>query len=96
MRPTPEIAVMNLGDQRESIVLETVDDPNFPGRLVDVERQLQQMAANAFENPFVGGLRQRDLPNVVANVEARIVHPNRMVEKGNLCDALAISGNVLE
>jgi hypothetical protein len=87
---------MDLGHQREPVVLETVDDPDFPGRLVDVQRELQQIPADAFEDAIIGRLRESDLPNVIADVEARIVDPNRMVKEGNLDEALAIAGNAVE
>ncbi len=41
-------AVMDLGDQREPVVLEAVDDPHLPGWLVDVERKLQQIPTDSF------------------------------------------------
>jgi hypothetical protein len=96
-------AMMRLAHQRDAVPLEALHQPQLPERLVEVETLLEDARAGALQQPLVARLRQARVADVVADVEAWIVHPDRMPVDGRRFDALAVArdqvqarGHVLE
>ena len=70
-------AVVRLGDQREAVVTDAVDQPQLPQRLGAVEPLGEDAAREPAQLILAGGLRQRRVAHVVAGVEVRVVDPDR-------------------
>ena len=69
--------VVGLGQEREAVVLETLDDPDLPERLVAVELLREDAAGQVHELALRARGGQRGRADVVAQVQMRVVHPAR-------------------
>ena len=78
---TPEIAVdqrvVRLGDDREAVVADAVDEPQLPQRLGAVQALGEDAAGQPAQLVLAGGRGQRGVAHVVAGVEVRVVDPHR-------------------
>ena len=72
--------VMELEDEAEAPVLEPLDHPQLPERTRAIERRAQDATRHRAELDESARLRQRDLTDVMDDVEVRILDPKRMVE----------------
>jgi hypothetical protein len=89
-RDAVDEGVVALADDRESVVIEPLDQPQLPQRLAAVQllgedsrRQVAQLLLGARR-------RQRGLTHVVLEVEVRVVNPNRpALAEGNEAELLA-------
>jgi hypothetical protein len=69
--------VVGLGDQREAIALEPLDQPRLPQRLGAIQLLGEHARHQAHQLVLAAGLRQRGLAHVVLEVEVRVVDPHR-------------------
>ncbi len=67
--------VVGLGDQREPVALEPLDQPGLPQRLVPVERLGGDPRGQQKQLLLAAGRRQRRVADVVLDVEVGIVDP---------------------
>ena len=73
-------AVVHFRHERPVAAVETVDHPHLPQRLVPVELLRHHSADEIAELTIAPGRRERAVPEVVAEVEVRIVDPQRPAE----------------
>jgi hypothetical protein len=69
--------VVGLGDQREAVVVDAVDEPDLPQRAAAVQALGEQPPGQALELLVVARRRQPGVAQVVAQVEVRVVDPDR-------------------
>ena len=69
--------VVGLGDQREAVVLEALDQPHLPQRLGAVELLGEDPRGQVAQLLPAARGRQRGMADVVLEVEARVVDPYR-------------------
>ncbi len=81
---------MALGDERELPVPEPVHEPELPQRLRAIQRLGEEPAGEVLQLLLGSGLRQARVTEVVAEVEVRVVDPDRaaLVQR-DLGEALA-------
>ncbi len=90
-------AVMDLEHERPLAALEALHEPRFPQRAVTVERLGHDPPHQAAERGVVTGCRQGGVPQVVGEVEVRIVYPDRSTQlEGNRPHPLAVAGDHVE
>ena len=68
---------MGLGDQRERVLADAVDQPQLPQRLGAVERLGEDPPGQVAQLLLAGRRGQRGVAHVVAGVEMRVVDPDR-------------------
>ena len=69
--------VVRLGDQREAAVVEPLDEPQLPQRLRAVELLRVDARGQRAQLLLAAGARERGVAQVVLEVEARVVDPQR-------------------
>ena len=69
--------MVGLGQQREAIVGESLDQPQLPQRARAVERLREHPAGEALELLVAAGPGERGVAHVEGDVEVRIVDPHR-------------------
>ena len=69
--------VVGLRDQREALLAQPLDEPQLPERLGPVELLGEHPRRHPAQLFLVAGRRQRRVADVVAEVELRIVDPER-------------------
>ena len=69
--------VVRLGDEREAVALEALDEPHLPQRLGAVERLRVDPRGERAQLRLRAGRRQRGVAHVVLEVEAGVVDPQR-------------------
>src|SRR5690606_21247480 len=84
-------AVVDLGDDREAVVLESLDDPHLPQRPVSVEMLRLDAPDDALELSLAARARQPGVAHVVAELEARIVDPHGMALERGPGEALPVA-----
>ena len=85
-------AVVDLEDDRPLPILEAFDEPCLPKWALAIERMRHDPADEAAERRVVAGSGQRRVPQVVAEVEVRVVCPHRPPElERHRADALAVA-----
>ena len=95
-RDTIDHAVVHLDDEREAIVLEALDDPEFPERSAAIQVLGKQSSNEALERALVTREREPRVPQVEVHVEAVVIDPDRVAEPGHPLDPLAIPGNRID
>jgi hypothetical protein len=89
--------VVRLGDQREAVALEALHEPHLPERLRAVEALREDAPDQKRELVVVARGGERRVPDVVVEVQARVVHPNRLARlerrEGEL---LPVAGDKME
>jgi hypothetical protein len=84
--------VVDLRDEREAPALDAVDEVHLPQRARPVERLREQPAGERGELRLAVGVRQRRVPDVEGQVEARVVDPAGAQEAaGRPREALAVA-----
>ncbi len=73
-------AVVHLRDERPVTVLQALDHPHLPQRLRAVELLGHEPADEVAELAIAARRRQRGVAEVIAEVEMRVVHPERPAE----------------
>ena len=68
---------MALGDDREAVALDAVDEPQLPERLRAVEALREDPRRQVPQILLAAGARQRGVAEVVLDVELRVVDPLR-------------------
>jgi hypothetical protein len=68
---------MGLGQDRETVVGKSLDQPQFPQRAVAIERLGEDPAAQPLELGVAAWLGQRGVAHMVGEVEVRVVDPHR-------------------
>jgi hypothetical protein len=82
--------VVTLADNREAVVVETLDQPQLPERLAAVELLGEDPCRKVTQLLLGARRRQRSLAHVVVQVEMRIVDPDRAaLAKGDEAQLLA-------
>jgi len=89
-------AVVDLGDGREAVSLDALDDPQLPERLSAVELLRHDPPGQPLELPHVPRHRQRRVAHVVLQVEAGVVDPHRLPEARNPGELLAKSRHLVQ
>ena len=93
MRSTPEDsvdhAVVDLADHREAVVVEPLDEPELPERLSAVELLRRCCPGSPFEDSFARPAAAAAVADVVAEVEAVVVDPDRIAEDRDVGELLA-------
>jgi len=69
--------VVGLGEEREAIALQPLHQPHLPQRLRAVERLRKDPGGQSAQLPFGAGGGQRGMADVVGEVEAGVVCPQR-------------------
>jgi hypothetical protein len=69
--------VMGLGQQREAVIGQPLDEPQLPQRASAIQRLREHATGQALELPVAAWPRQRRMTDVEVDVEVRIVHPHR-------------------
>ena len=82
-------AVVHLGDHREPVAVEAVDEPEPPQGLGPVELLGQDPPGEPLQLPDVTGRRQGRVAQVEAQVEPVVVHPTGLAEARHPCESLA-------
>jgi hypothetical protein len=82
-------AVVHLGDHREAVVLEPVDEPHLPERAVTIELLRHDATGQPLEAPDVAGHGQARMAHVIVEVEPGVVDPHRMREERHPRELLA-------
>ena len=67
------------------------DHPHLPERLAAIELLRHEAAGETLQLPLVAGPRQMRVAHVVGEVEARVVHPDRMVEDRHAGEPLPVA-----
>jgi hypothetical protein len=84
--------MMNLHDHCELISsLQALDDPGLPERPASIEWLSHHARDEVLQLLQCAGLGERGVSHVVVEIEMRIVHPDGVVEHGDLVEALPIS-----
>ena len=72
--------VVHLGDERDAVVLEALDDPDLPQRLAALELHARDVAHDVGQLAQRAGRRHADPFDVAVDVEVRVVDPHRVVQ----------------
>ena len=89
-------AVVDLGNDREAVALQPLDEPRLPEGLPPVELLRHQAAGQALQLPLVPRQRQARVPQMVEGIEGRVIDPHRMAEKRDRFDSLPVARNTVE
>ena len=68
---------MGLGEQREAVVRQALDEPQLPQRPVPVQRLGEHAPGEPLELLVAAGARERGVADVVGDVEVGVVDPDR-------------------
>ena len=83
--------VMCLGEHREPVAVHTLDEPHLQQRLPAVELLRHDACSERFQLLVVSGVRDGRVPDVVAQVEVRVVRPHRAADERHPCEPLAMA-----
>jgi hypothetical protein len=95
-RDAVDHAVVILRHEREAIPVQAVDDPQLPERLPAIELLREDEPAQPLELSLVTRQRKSCVPDVILNVEVRVVDPDRVSFEGDVLDALTVSRDPVE
>ena len=84
---------MNLGEQRPPALPEPLDHPDLPQRLVAIQVLGEDPGRGPAQLVVVARGRERGVPQVVGEVEVRVLHPYRATQpERHEADLLPIAG----
>ena len=84
-------AMVDFGDDRESIVLEPFDHPQLPKRFGSIELLGDDPSGEELELLVSAGPGEARVSDVVVEIEVIVVYPNRMTGAGHVCQPLPVS-----
>ena len=89
--------VMGLRQQREAVVGQALHQPQLPQRPAAIQCLREHAAREALQLVVAAGTRQRRVPDVVGDLEVRIVDPHRptLVQRHE-CQPLAVAGHQVQ
>ena len=87
---------MDLRDDGESIPLQAVDDPHLPERLPAIQELGDDPPAETLQLSFITRVGKVGMPQVVVEVEGRIIDPDRIAFDRDELHSLAIAGDPMK
>jgi hypothetical protein len=89
--------MVDLADHDEvTSAREALYDPDLPQGLATVEMLRHHARGETLELPAIAGLGQRDVSDVVVNIEMLVIHPHRMIRDRHIRQPLAVTGNEMQ
>jgi hypothetical protein len=88
--------VVDLGDDGEAIVLQSLDDPQLPQRLAAIELLGRQPAHEVTQLIIVSGSWQRCVADVVVDGEVLVIDPHRRPLDRHMGEPLAVAGHEMQ
>ena len=89
-------AVVDLGNERETVSLQPLDDPHLPQRSIPVEVLLHDPRRKSLQLIVGTGFWKRGVPKVVVEVEIVVVTPDGPLLKGDPGEFLSVAGDPVE
>src|SRR5690606_34938245 len=89
-------AMVEFGDQGEPVAVDSFDDPDLPEWLSPVELGRDNPSRQVFELLVGSGSGEGEMADVILEVEAVVVYPDRTTVVGDPFETLAVAGDVLE